>query len=215
MTEAAARCVYPWRPTLRTSRFLANPSRVIRRIVVCCVMVMVPASWPPLMRPASASPASEWEVKGAFVLNFIRFVSWSNVPGEDRQALPVCALANSDFASAVRQAVTGKMVQNRSILFRFDAHPDPSRCRVVVVDGAEYRTALPALKAVGAAPVLTIGNGPGLIDLGGMFELIVEGRKIRFNTNLEAIRQGNLQVSTNLLQLSRNLTVRQERAGQR
>jgi hypothetical protein len=124
--------------------------------------------------------------------------------------LPVCALANSDFAAAVRQAVAGKTVQNRPIVFRFEANPEPSRCRVLVVDAAEYRTALPALDAVGGAPVLTIGNGPGLIELGGMFELVVEGRKVRFNTNLEAIRRANLQVSANLLQLSRNLTLRHE-----
>jgi hypothetical protein len=175
-----------------------------------CLIALALAGSPPAAPPAGASPASESDVKGAFVLNFARFVSWSNVQGERGDALPVCALANSDFAAAVRRAVDGKTVQNRSIVFRFDANPDPSRCRALVVDATEYRTALPALNAVSGAPVLTIGNGPGLIELGGMFELVVEGRKVRFNTNLEAIRRANLQVSANLLHLSRNLTARHE-----
>jgi ribosome-associated protein YbcJ (S4-like RNA binding protein) len=53
--------------------------------------------------------------------------------------------------------------------------------------------------------VLTIGNGPGLIEIGGMFELIVQDRNVQFNTNLDAVRRANLQGSAKLLQLSRNL----------
>jgi hypothetical protein len=189
---------------------LAKQAKLVRRVVARCLVALALAGSPALSRQAGASPASESDVKGVFVLNFVRFVSWSSIQGEAGDALPVCALANSDFAAAVRRAVAGKTAQNRSIVFRFDADPDPSRCRVLVVDAGEYRTALPALNAVSGAAVLTIGNGPGLIELGGMFELVVEDRKVRFNTNLEAIRRANLQVSANLLHLSRNLTIRHE-----
>ncbi len=174
-----------------------------------CLVALVAASLFPGV--LSAASAGEWEVKGAFVLNFVRFVSWSGIPGEDGQKLPVCALANSDFATAVREAVAGKVVQDRQVSFRFDANPDPSRCRVLVLDEAEYPAAHFALKAVVNSAVLTIGNGPGLVEIGGMFELIVKHEKVRFNTNLDAIRSAGLQISANLLQLSQHLTGRTER----
>ena len=181
--------------------------RVVFEALVSWILAIALGGAAPLSGQSLGSPPGEWEVKGAFVLNFIRFVNWSGIAGENRWDLPVCALAHSDFAHAVRRAVDNKAVKGRSISFRFDSDPHPSRCRVLIVDAAEYRIAQPALDAVRAAPVLTIGNGPGLIEIGGMFELIVEGRKIRFNTNLEAVRRADLQVSANLLQLSRNLAI--------
>jgi hypothetical protein len=151
-------------------------------------------------------PPEEYELKAAFVLNFIRLVNWEDVPGEkDSSDLPVCALANSDFANAVRQAVAGKMAGKRSISFKLTRSPDPLRCRTLIVDSTEYPVARPALNAVGNAQVLTIGNGPGFLPIGGMFELVVQERKVQFNASLDAVRGANLDVSARLLQLSRNL----------
>jgi hypothetical protein len=187
----------------RTKPFRAFAAAIARWTLATAV-----ASAAALSGQQQGSAAKELEVKGAFVLNFIRFVSWSQVPGENEGDLPVCALANSEFAHAVRRAVTNREIQGRVISFRFDSAPRPARCRVLIVDTSEYRIAGPALEAVAEAPVLTIGNGAGLLDLGGMFELVMEDHKIRFNTNLEAVRRAPLRVSANLLQLSRNLALR-------
>ena len=152
------------------------------------------------------NPPPEIEVKAAFVLNFVRFVYWTNLPEEENTAdLRICALANSDFADAVRRVAAGKMAGKRSISLRFEPTPTPSRCRVLILDAGDYRIAAPALSAVRNAPVLTIGNGPGLIPMGGMFELIVRDRKVQFDINLDAIHKANLDVSSRLLELSRNL----------
>ncbi|MBC7924614.1 MAG: YfiR family protein [Bryobacteraceae bacterium] len=150
-------------------------------------------------------PPKELELKAVYVLNFIRLVKWVEIPGENVTKLPVCALAKSDFATTVGETVTGKTVGNRVISFRLTPSPDPLLCRVVIVDTASYPVAQPALHAVRDAPVLTIGNGPGLLAMGGMFELIVEDRKVQFDASLDAVRRAKLDVSARLLQLSRNL----------
>jgi hypothetical protein len=159
----------------------------------------------PLKLMGEANPPSELEVKAAFVVNFVNFVYWASVPGEEAADLPICAISNSDFANAVRKAVAGKRVGSRSILFRIDRTPAPGRCQVLIVDAAEYETARPAIDAIKNAPVLTIGNGAGLTQIGGMFDLVVQDRMVQFDTNLAAIRRANLDVSAKLLNLSRNL----------
>lgn len=208
MTEEkpVARRVHPLFAGLRSK--LGTAARLFLQVAACWILAIVSGAVDPLGAQTHRPPPGEMEVKGMFVLNFIRYVTWSSVEGESEGGLPVCALAKSDFANAVRQAVDGKAVRDRSVLFHFDADPAPARCRVLVVDSSEYGSALAALNAVRDAPVLTIGNGPGLVDLGGMFELVVVDRKVRFNTNLEAIRRARLHVSANLLQLSRNLAMR-------
>lgn len=151
-------------------------------------------------------PPGEFELKAVFVLNFIRLVNWGGVPGEENGSeLPVCAVANSDFARAIRQVVAGKMVGTRSISFKITPSPDPAHCRALVVDSAHYAAAGQALDAVRDAPVLTIGNGSGFLTMGGMFQFVVEDRRVQFDASLDAIRRAKLDVSARLLQLSRNL----------
>jgi hypothetical protein len=152
-----------------------------------------------------AAPAPDLEVKAVFVINFIRLVNWSEIPGEANPAeLPVCAWSKSDFFTAVRSMGSGKRVGKRSVVFRIEPVPDVQRCRVFLLDRPHYAAARQALGAVKDAPVLTIGNGAGIIDYGGMFELIVLDNRVQFNVGLEAIDRSGLDISAKLLQLSRN-----------
>ena len=160
--------------------------------------------------PGAAAPgtslAGDLDVKAAFVLNFIRLVNWSNVPEEQNYGeLPVCAWSKSDFFAAVQSVAAGKAVGNRLIVFRIEPVPDARRCRVLLVDRANYQSARQQLGAIKDAPILTIGNGPGILDAGGMFELIVQDGKVQFDVGLEAVRRSGLDISARLLHLSRNL----------
>jgi hypothetical protein len=188
----------------RRGRRLANAVTNITSIGVLALVLANQAALPG--STPGGPPPGEFELKGVFVLNFIRLVNWTNVPGEGtRPDLPVCALANSDFANAVRQAVAGKTIGNRPVSFKFTSAPDPLQCRVLIVDAAQYPVARQALNSIRDAPVLTAGNGPGFLSMGGMFELTVQDRQVQFDANLEAIRRAKLDVSARLLQLSRNL----------
>jgi hypothetical protein len=183
-------------------------SAVIEATWMCALAVVLAIGSQASLRGATSAdpPPSELEVKAAFVLNFVRLVKWDSIPGEgDNAELSVCALGNSDFANAVRGVAAGKVVGTRSISVKLNPNPNASHCRVLIVDAAQYPIARQALNGIRNAPVLTIGNGPGLIPLGGMFELIVEDRRVQFDASLEAVRRAGLDVSARLLQLSRNL----------
>jgi len=52
-------------------------------------------------------------------------------------------------------------------------------------------------------PILTIGEMPGFAVRGGIINLTVEGNKVRFEVNIEAAKQANLNISSRLLALAR------------
>ena len=171
-----------------------------------CLLVLALGAHAGLGGAPAAELPGEFELKAAFVINFIRLVNWAGIPGEGSSSeLPVCAVGNSEFASAVRQAAAGKAVGTRALSFKIVSEPDPTHCRVLVLDAAQYGGARHAIEAVRDAPVLTIGNGAGFLALGGMFELEVQDRKVQFDASQEAVRRARLDVSARLLQLSRNL----------
>lgn len=197
------------RPCCSTRRRTGRDvSEAIRRLLVCfAALVLVAAQASSAMGAAMfAPPAEELDVKAAFVLNFIRLVNWGNVSGEDNAAtLPLCILGPSEFGTAVRQAAKGKVIGTRTVTFQVKPDADPGLCRVLLVDSTQYDLARSLIRAVGHSQVLTIGNGEGFVRIGGMFELIVDERKVQFDTNLAAVRASKLDVSARLLNLSRNL----------
>ncbi len=155
---------------------------------------------------SGADPPADLGVKAGFVVNFIRLVNWLSIPGEQNSAvLPVCACSRSEFAAAVENAVSGKMVGSRSIVFRIEAPPDLRKCRVVLFDRQQFPFSRSAVRTLRGAPILTIGNGPEFADTGSMFQLVVESGKVRFDVCLDVIRHSGLEVNSGLLQLSRNL----------
>lgn len=168
----------------------------------------IPLLW--LLSGSATFPASQGaldlEVKAGFVMNFVRLTNWTAIPGEESAArLPICASSESGFYNAVKRAAAGKTVGDRVIAVSVDPVPDPRRCRVLIVDESQYRTARPALAAMRSFPVLTVGNGAGFLDMGGMFEITQEKGKVQFDAGTDAIRRANLDVSTRLLRLAHSL----------
>jgi hypothetical protein len=161
---------------------------------------------------AGAAPAAdvpeELEVKAAFILNFVRLVNWSaDRLDKESGELVICALSGSELFIPLRDAAAGRCVAGRPVVVRAERTPDPLRCHAFVLDAAQYgaTSARLGVAATRDAPVLTVGNGPGFLDMGGMFELVVRGRKVEFDVSLPAVQRSGLEVSARLLLLARNL----------
>jgi hypothetical protein len=58
------------------------------------------------------------------------------------------------------------------------------------------------LAVLRGAPVLTISDIDSFATLGGIAQFFVEGGKIRFGINLDAVRRSRLQLSSKLLALA-------------
>jgi hypothetical protein len=153
-----------------------------------------------------AAMPGELEVKASFVLNFVRLVNWAKPAQEGTgQPLLICALSKSEFSMAVQSAAARKFAGDRAIVMRIEPFPDVRKCRVLVFDRPEYPAARQVLAGIRDCPILTIGNGPGFLDAGGMFEFIVEDRTVQFDVGLTPVRRSGLDISGRLLHLSRNL----------
>jgi hypothetical protein len=158
---------------------------------------------------ARGAQSDDTELKATFIMNFLRMVRWNASASEvDVSTLGVCALSNSELFGLVRAAGRGKGVGDRTINVIVTPDPEPAACRVVIFEASQYGRAPAVLKRFDHAPVLTIGNGPGFLKAGGMFELVIDDGRLQFNACLEAIRRSGLEVSARLLRLARSLQPR-------
>lgn len=153
---------------------------------------------------AHAQTPTESQVKAAYVLNFAKFTDWPPAAfGTGTTTLNVCVFGTAETASGFA-SIHGKLVHGREANVRLaPKSTELNTCHVLYLDAGERTNAAAMLKAAAGRPVLTVGDGEGFVDLGGMLALVLVDGRVRFDANREAVRAHGLQLRAQLLSLAR------------
>jgi hypothetical protein len=143
-------------------------------------------------------PTSEYEIKAAFLYNFVRLVEWP--PGAGAGPVVICVARANPFGSALEETVRGESVAGRAIAVRVIPQPADD-CDVLFIPA--QAAARDYLRAVDGEPVLTVGESADFIQRGGMVNFVIEEERVRFEINPMAATRANLRISSRLLQLAR------------
>jgi len=160
---------------------------------------------PPAASPAVAQPAShEYEVRAAFVLNFVRYVDWPQ--GHRTPPLRICLFQDNPFGKYLDAAVSGERWQGGPIEIRVVDDARPVReCHLLYVPANATDRFLSVAPEVSTTPVLTVGETPRFLTTGGMIQLFVDANRVRFTINHRSAQSAGLQVSSRLLRLARTV----------
>jgi hypothetical protein len=158
-------------------------------------------------RASAAEPASEYEVKAAFLYNFARFVEWPAEALADATAsMVLCIFGESSLGEPLESTVAGKHVKHHALVVRNVEDADQARqCHVLFLDPTDPVRLRGILGALEGAPVLTVGEGEAFAQRGGMIAFQMEGNKVRFAINADAAERSRLQISSQLLKLAANI----------
>jgi hypothetical protein len=140
----------------------------------------------------------EYQVKAAYLLNFTRFVEWP-APAAPGSPLTICMARTNPFGAFLASTIAGETVAGRPLGSRVVSLPDAS-CGVLFVPSGV--AAEPMLRAIGNAPVLTVGDSPDFLQRGGMIAFVLDGGRVRFAINPAVAEQHHLLISSRLLQLA-------------
>jgi len=159
-----------------------------------------------VVRPllASDSVALEDTVKAAFVYKFAPFVTWPQSAG-GQEAFRICSYGSDGVTAILARVTTGEQVDKRPIAVQSIQTADQlDGCRIVyIADGAAADGLLSAAKT---RPVLTVTQSP----LRGMVELVTDQHHVRFDIDLDLVRQSGLVISSKLLGLARSVRTSKE-----
>jgi len=170
----------------------------------------------------------EYKVKTAFVYNFLKFVvggrfgtvaekAESDADPNGTIVVGVCGKVPSKESFAELQ---GKLIKDKQVKVRFfkgfedskdseqkipEQHPQMAeirKCHVLFLCPSEkpfWPRVLPPLQKEG---ILLVGDTPGFLEAGGIINLVIEEKKVRFEVNLAAAARGKLQIRSSLLRLA-------------
>jgi len=158
-------------------------------------------------------PSREAMLRAAFIYNFAKFVDWPD--GALADSTLVIGVIGADPLGAALDSLAGMPARERVVrVARPDGIVGAAACHVLCVGAMEPARRDALLRALRDRPVLTVGEGDGFADRGGMIELLRHENRLRFRVNLTRAEAAKLRLSVQLLRLAESvITAEQEAEG--
>jgi hypothetical protein len=178
---------------------------------------------------AETTTAKEYQLKAAFLFNFISFVDGDrfNLSAEEAKAnkkppIVIGIIGKDPFENAF-DLLKGKEVKDRPIAVKrfkgLEAYEDAEghlparhpeleaikRCHVLFLCASEKEHLKSLLDPLRTVNILTVADVPGFLEAGGMINFIIEDNKVRFDVNSAATARAKLEIRSKLLRLARTV----------
>jgi hypothetical protein len=157
------------------------------------------------MNLSAQTASKEYQVKAAFLFNFIQFVQWPPMIFTNTdEPFRIGVLGENPFDTALEETVQGETIGNHKIIVeRARAVGELANCQVIFISKSEKKHVTEILSALGTKPVLSVSEIEGFAGRGGSINFYLEGSKVRFEINPAAAQRDGLKVSSQLLTLGK------------
>jgi hypothetical protein len=152
---------------------------------------------------ALGQKADEYQVKAAYLYNFAKFIDW---PAQtfDSPAQPIvfCVLGQTPLSQPLQDALTGKIVDQRPLVFRqLSDSKQAGKCQVLFIGSPDKKQRRESLDEVKSHNVLTVGEVETFTNEGGIVRFLLDSGRVRLEFNLDAADEAKLRISSKLLSL--------------
>jgi hypothetical protein len=180
------------------------PGRQARR--VCRLAGRWIAAWLLLVQglnTAAQAPATEKQIKAAFLYNFARFVEWpAEVLAHDERPFFICLLGGEAPRQELEQIVSGKFLDRHPIRVTQVREAGTAKCHILFISGDSGQTRQ-WLERLRGSSILTVGESQNFCELGGVINFWRESEHVRFEISPRAAALAHLRLSSKLLRLAR------------
>ncbi|HTZ19072.1 MAG TPA: YfiR family protein [Dissulfurispiraceae bacterium] len=149
--------------------------------------------------------AGEYQVKAAFIYNFINFVEWppqSSFAGSP--TITLCIIGDDPFGDALRD-LQNETVRGKKLTVKYRSPDDIRGCNIIFLSASDKYHASKIVRSVGKSDILTISDTEESAQRGIIISFFVEQNKVRFVINTGAAKRAGLNISAKLLKLARIL----------
>lgn len=173
-----------------------------RPLALFLVLVSIVAL--PCMGVWAEQAPQEYQVKAAFLYNFIKFIDWPpEALARPGGVMVLCVLGEDLFGPALSE-MNGRPAKDRKLLVkRIRSLSESDVCHILFVSASEKERVPHILKEVRDSAVLTVGEADRFTERGGVINFVMEDNKIRFEISGAAAQRAGLRISSKLMSLSR------------
>jgi len=169
------------------------------------LLLMLGAFCPAGTAWAQEGTSKEYQIKAAFLYNFVQFVKWP--PGAfSSPDAPLCigVLGDDPFNGALEETIRDESVDGHKLMVKHANNLDDLRdCQLIFVTRSEESRIGQILGATAPRPVLTVSEIEHFAEDGGDIAFYLSGGKVHFEINSAAARHAGLKLSSQLLAVGR------------
>ena len=150
--------------------------------------------------PAQAGVSLEYEIKAAYLYNFLNYIDW---PDQSGGTIVIGVVGENPFGPALAP-LNGRKVKGRTVAVReVSSAAEMRSCQIIFISPSEKQRFGAILDGLKNSRILTVSEIDGFAERGGIINFISERNKVRFEINVEAARGKGLTISSELLKLAR------------
>jgi hypothetical protein len=157
---------------------------------------------------AGDADSSEYLIKAGFIYNFAKFVQWPSATfSQPDSPIVIGVLGTDPFGNVLDRIVEDKKIGTRGFVvkrYKWGKDlKDLKDCKILFVSASEKARIDEILLSVKGLPILTVGETPGFAERGGVIRFTLEDNRVRFEVNVDAAHQAELNISSRLLTLAK------------
>ncbi len=189
------------------------------RIKACIFVVLALALFAaPISVQAQDDSAQnrEYQVKAAFLYNFVKFVDWPKEKVADGNEPIIIGVIGKDPFGKAFDPIKNKQVKGKKVVInRFKGLEELRKsgeqikairkCYLLFICSSEKEKLREIINLVKDDSVLTVGEVKGFLETGGIINFLVEEKKVVFEINNHAAKQAKLKIRSKLLRLAKRV----------
>jgi len=173
-----------------------------------------------------STSSQEYQIKAAFLYNFLKFVDWPQGKTFDTNEPVVIGIIGSAPLENAFKPIEGKAedVHGKTVVVKYFKSFEElmksgenskdnlqkelealRKCHLLFICSSEQKNLSQILDAVKDSYVLTVGESPEFIGLGGIINFVLEDEKMRFEINVAAADKAQLKIRSQLLRLAKKV----------
>ena len=156
---------------------------------------------------ANAEDPLEAAAKAAYVVNFAHFTTWPDDAFADASTPIDLIVYGGERTRESFKSIDGQKAGEREIRVHLMRPAETiDHCHLIFFDqDVDYTFLSTVLNSVRGRPVLTIGETPDFIGLGGIVNIFYKDERLHFNVKPARASRRGLKISSRLLKLADNL----------
>ena len=191
-------------------------------LIILTLVLFLAATAPKVC--ADSAKNREYQVKGAFLYNFIKFVDWPEEKNDDNnKSFTIGIIGKDPFGSAFK-SIKDKPVKGKKVVVKhfkdFEALKKSKEkndseanqqiesiknCHFLFICDSEAKSIRDIINAVKANNILTVADTTNFLEVGGIINFVMENKKVRFEINNTAAKRSKLEIRSQLLRLAKRV----------
>jgi hypothetical protein len=186
---------------------MRNVSIILTALLAACLCMLSPAN----ADDDTDKSAKEYQVKAAFLYNFIKFAQWPGAQSlTQTHAANICIVGTNTFGNALnlfKQASTTQLALN---VIHITSNSQIPSCHVLFISGSEEERVSSLLGIAKSYPILTVSEIKGFVEQGGIIEMVKTEKsiglfskdKINLRINVKLAESEGLRLDAQLLEIA-------------